>query len=98
MMAAAPAMMMPATMPILPSASPLLMALAPDQIFTTPQKNPNMKRIPRAVLKPCCKLLVDPPVVWANTGVKPTSDLPDRATSEEAKFVMARLSHDQRFS
>jgi hypothetical protein len=67
------------------------MAFAPDQILTTPQKNPNMKRIPRAVLKPCWRLLVDPPVVWARIGVKPTSDLPVRATSEGTEFVMALI-------
>src|ERR1700760_3968679 len=94
MMAAAPALMMPATMTIFPSASPLLMALAPDQILTTPQKNPNMKRIPRAVLKPCCNWLVEPPVVWAKTGVRPASDLPVKATDEEWRNFMARLSHE----
>jgi hypothetical protein len=57
-----------------------------------------MKRISGAVLKLCYKLLVDPPVAWASTGVKPTSDLPERATSEKAKFVMTRLSHDEVFS
>jgi hypothetical protein len=34
------------------------------------------------------------PVVWAKTGVKPTSDLLVRATKEGVKFVMARLSHE----
>ena len=92
MMAAAPAMMMPATMPILPSASPLLMAFAPDQILTTPQKNPNMKRIPIAVLKPCFSWAVEsPPVAWARMGAKPISDLPVRATSEGREFVMALI-------
>jgi hypothetical protein len=54
-----------------------------------------MKRIPRAVLKPCWS--VEVLAVCAKTGVKPTSDLLVRATSEGSEFVMARLSHDSGF-
>lgn len=51
MIAAAPAMMIPARIPDFPSGSPLLIAFAPAQIFTTPHRNPNMKSTPSATPK-----------------------------------------------
>ncbi len=65
MIAAAAAMMIPATIPVFPSGSPLEIEWAPDQILMTPHRNPNMKSIARATPK-----LSRSCVICAKTGRK----------------------------